>query len=189
MNWERQRTYDETIQYDLAVGNFRGALETLVLGYQHVMVGFCANMLGDTDQAEEIAQEVFLAAFRAMPHFRRQASIRTWLFAIARKQCLKTIRNRRRRGNLEREKRNLIAETVHRDPGKPLGEEPEVQIQLVRQSLNELNSTERALLMMRYDAGLPITDVAHILGISVASVRRRLTKALQHLRKVMCDDT
>lgn len=185
MNWETLRSHDERIQRDMAAGNFRAALETLAQGYQHVMVGFCTNMLGDPDQAEEVAQEVFLAAYSAMPKYRQRASVRTWLFAIARKQCLKAFRNWRRRRDLQRERQDVIAEEVHRVPPPPPGEEIESRVVLVRNGLQRLDKAERALLLMRYDAGLPIADIAHILGISIASVRRRLGRALQHIREII----
>jgi RNA polymerase sigma-70 factor (ECF subfamily) len=188
MNWENQRTYDEKVQRDLDTENYRDALESLVLGYQHVLIGFCTNMLGDADFAQEVAQEIFLAAYKAMPRFRQNASIRTWLFAIARRQCLKALRDRARRRRLRRDKEDVIATTVHREPPPPLGEDPEAQLQRVKQHLGHLEQEERTVLMMRYDTGLPIADMATILGLSVATVRRRLVRALQRLREVMHDD-
>jgi RNA polymerase sigma-70 factor (ECF subfamily) len=183
------RPYDETIRHNLAAKDYRVALETLVRGYQHVVVGFCTNMLaGDPTQGEEVAQEVFLAAYRAMPGFRGQASVRTWLFAIARKQCLKTIRDRGRRSRLEHAQRHTIATTVHRHPPPAEGEDPEVRLQLVKQGLTQLDKAQRALLLMHYDTGLPVADMAHILGISPVSVRRRLARALQRLREVIGHD-
>jgi RNA polymerase sigma factor (sigma-70 family) len=82
----------------------------------------------------------------------------------------------------------VIAATAHRGPPPPPGEDPELQLQHLKHSLSTLNKAERALLIMRYDTGLPFIDIAHILGISVASVRRRLARALQHLREVMPHD-
>jgi RNA polymerase sigma-70 factor (ECF subfamily) len=188
MKWEQLRPYDETIHRNLAAGDFRDALEALVRGYQHVIVGFCTNMLGDPTQGEEVAQEVFLSAYRAMPGFRRQASIRTWLFAIARKQCLKMIRDRGRRSRLEHDQQQTIATTVHRHPPPAEGEDPEVRLRLVKQGLTQLDKAQRALLMMHYDTGLAVADIAHILGISPVSVRRRLARALQRLREVIGHD-
>jgi len=188
MDWAQLQTYDDAVYRNLAADDYRGALEALVRGYQHVIVGFCTNMLDDASLGEEMAQEVFLAVYRAMPRFRGYASVRTWLFAIARKQCLKVIRNRRRRSYFENTQRDVIAATAHRDPSPPPGEDPELQLQRVKHSLSKLNKAERALLIMRYDTGLPFIDMAHILGISVASVRRRLARALQHLREVMPHD-
>jgi RNA polymerase sigma-70 factor (ECF subfamily) len=188
MKWEQLRTYDETIRRNFAAGDFREALDTLVRGYQHVVVGFCTNMLGDTTLGEEVAQEVFLSAYRAMPAFRGQASVRTWLFAIARKQCLKALRDRGRRRRLEHDQQQTIASTVHRQPPFPEDEDPEVRLRLVKQGLSQLDKTERALLLMHYDTGLPVADIAHILGIAPVSVRRRLARALQRLREVIHHD-
>jgi RNA polymerase sigma-70 factor (ECF subfamily) len=189
MKWEQLRPYDETIQRHLAAGDFREALETLVRSYQHVIVGFCTNMLGEPTQWEEVAQEVFLSAYRAMPGFRRQASIRTWLFAIARKQCLKMLRDRGRHRRLEHDQRLTIATTVHRQPPPAEGEDPEVRLQLVKQGLTQLDKAQRALLMLHYDTGLTVAEMAPLLGLSAVSVRRRLARALQRLREVIGYDT
>lgn len=187
MDWTAQQACDGDVQRALASGAFHQALETLVQGYQQAVVGFCVNMVGDVHHGEDIAQDVFLAVYKAMPRFRQQASVRTWLFAIARRQCLKTMRDRRRRHRLEQERQDTIAATAHRNVPETPEDDPERQLQLVKQGLARLGKHERALLLMRYDTGLLLTDVAHILGISEASVRRRLTRALQHLREVMND--
>lgn len=185
MNQDRQEHSDDLIRSAIGDGDWRHALEVLVHTYQHSVVGFCVNMLGKTEQGEEVAQEVFLAAYKAMPHFRQQSSVRTWLFAIARKQCLQTVRNRLRRQRLDQTQQAVIAEAVHRQPPAPIGEEPETLFVRVQHSLHTLDKAERALLMMRYDTGLPIADIAHILGMSVATVRRHLAQALQNLREKM----
>lgn len=188
MNWDKLRSYDDAVQSELADSNFRRALEILVRGYQHAVVGFCSNMLSDESQAEEVAQEVFLAAYKGLPRFRQQASVRTWLFAIARKQCLQVIRNRGRRSRIVRDKQSFIAQGVHRDPPIEPGEESEALFRLVKQGLQQIQDGERALLTMRYETGLSVADIAHILGISTASVRRRLVHALGRLREVMDSD-
>lgn len=185
MNWNRLWHVDDAIQNDLADGNYRRALETLVQGYQHVVLGFCHNMLGEVAQAEEVAQEVFLDAYKAMPRFRQQSSVRTWLFAIARKKCLQTLRNRERRGRMMRDKQVQIAARVHREPPALPGEDPEATTRLVRQGLYQLSHEERSFLTMRYDTGLSVADMARLLGVSMATVRRRLARALGRLREVI----
>ena len=188
MTQETLRRCDAAVEQELADGSYRQAFELLVEGYQHMIVGFCVKVLDDVERAEEMAQEIFLAAYQAMPHFRHDASIRTWLFAIARKQCLQASRNLYRRRRIERQHQGSIADSVHRDPASLPGDEPETRLRLVRQSLSQLPTAERALLMMRYDTGLQVAEVARILGVSVSSVRRRLTRALQRLREAMSDD-
>lgn len=188
MSWHLQRPGDEMTQQALAEGAWHRALEYLVQTYQHAVVGFCTTMLGSVELGEEVAQDVFLAAYKAMPHFRQQASIRTWLFAIARKQCLKMLRNSGRRRRIEQEHQEAIAAEAHREAPVLPAEDPEVRLQLVKQSLDALDANDRALLLMRYDTGLLLAEVATIIGISETSVRRRLARALQRLREVMEHD-
>jgi RNA polymerase sigma-70 factor (ECF subfamily) len=189
MNWDRLRSHDDAVQGHLADGDYRRALETLVQAYQHAIVGFCHNMLGDVTQAEEVAQEIFLDAYKAMPRFRQQASVRTWLFAIARKKCLQVRRNRDRRQRIVQEKQGFIAQGAHRDAPATPGEDPEALFQLVKQGLTQLSEEEGSLLSMRYDTGLSVADIAPILGMSTASVRRRLAHALGRLREVIDGET
>lgn len=188
VNWNKQKAYDEAVQSEIAKGNFRRALEVLVQGYQHFIVSFCTHMLGETAHGEEVAQDVFLAAYKAMPAFRQHASVRTWLLAIARKQCLKALRDRQRHRRLEHEQRNVIAAEVHRAPPASLEHDPEAQLQRVRQGLLQCDQEDRALLMMRYEADLSLAEIAEILDISKAGVRRRLAQALRRLQEVVDDE-
>ncbi len=178
---------DDVIARAIAAGEFRKALEALVCGYQHAVVGFCTHMLGNPHHGQEVAQEVYLGAYQAMLGFRQQASIRTWLFAIARRQCLKALRQRYRWQELYAEHSESIRSEAHRQPPIALDEQPDEWLQRVRQGLGALDTPQRALLLMRYDTGLTLSDMAHILGVSEAGVRRRLTKALHNLRREVMD--
>ena len=187
MKWDRYGVWDDRVQTSIADSDFRGALEALVQGYQSAVVGFCVNLLGDVNQGEEVAQEVFLAAYKAMPRFRQQASIRTWLFAIARKRCFKAFRDRGRRERKQSEQKDAILEGAHANPQKTPEEgllEAE-RLKRLKRSLNSLEKGQRAALIMRYETGLQIAEIANILGISVPTTHRRLAQALQQLRKEM----
>jgi RNA polymerase sigma-70 factor (ECF subfamily) len=177
------RAGDNQIQRLLAQGDYRAALGALVQTYQHLIVRHCTAILGDAAHGEEVAQEVFLGAYTAMPRFRQEASFRTWLVAIARKQCLKALRDRRRQPRLEEEKHHEMARGAHCAPTVPPEEGPEVLRQRVRQGFARLGGHERTVLLLRYDTGLSLTEMAHILGRSEASVRRQLAQALEVLRE------
>ena len=176
---------DDQVHRLITQGAYRPALERLIHSYQHLIVRYCVTMLGDTGHGEEIAQEVFLGAYAAMPRFRQEASVRTWLLAIARKQCLKALRDRQRRRRLEEEQRHEIARGAHRAPPDPTEEDPEVLRQRVRWGLDRLGAAERTVLLLRYETGLTLAEVAHIVGRSEATVRRQLTQALQRLRTAL----
>jgi RNA polymerase sigma-70 factor (ECF subfamily) len=183
MQWGAFQAGDDEVQRLMAQGAYRQALEALVRGYQHLIVRHCTAMLGDAGHGEEVAQEVFLGAYAAMPRFRGEASVRTWLLAIARKQCLKALRDRRRRRRLEAEQRHEIARGAHRAPPDPSEEDLEALRQRVQEGLDRLGHEARAILVLRYETGLTLMEIAHILGRSEASVRRQLARALQQLRE------
>jgi RNA polymerase sigma-70 factor, ECF subfamily len=179
------QTDDDQVRRLIARGEYRAALEALVRGYQHLIVRHCTAMLGDAAHGEEVAQEVFLGAYAALPRFRQEASLRTWLLAIACKQCLKALRDRRRRRRLEDEQRREVASGAHRTPTDPSEEDPDVRRQRVRQALDRLGAAARTVLLLRYDTGLTLAEVAHVLGHSEAGVRRQLARALAQLREVI----
>jgi RNA polymerase sigma-70 factor, ECF subfamily len=183
--WDVSQPGDDQVHRLMAQGDYRAALEALVRGYQHLIVRHCTAMLGDAARGEEVAQEVFLGAYAAMPRFRREASVRTWLLAIARKQCLKALRDRRRRRRLEEEQQQAIARGAHRAPVDPPEEDPEVLRQRVRRGLDRLGLAERTVLLLRYETGLTLVEVAHIVGRSEAGVRRQLARALAQLRTAL----
>jgi len=185
MEWDISQAGDDRVQRLIAQGAYRQALEALVHSYQHLIVRYCVTMLRDPAHGEEVAQEVFLGAYAAMPRFRQEASLRTWLLAIARKQCLKALRDSRRRRRLEEEQRQAIASGAHRTPPDPSEEDPEVRRQRVRRGLDRLGAAERTVLLLRYETGLTLGEVAYILGRSEAGVRRQLARALQRLQEVL----
>jgi RNA polymerase sigma-70 factor (ECF subfamily) len=64
------------------------AFEDMVKSYQHRVYGVALRMMGDRAEAEEVAQETFLRAHRALAEFRGDARLSTWLYAIASRLCL-----------------------------------------------------------------------------------------------------
>src|SRR5207245_3702792 len=73
------------------------AFEELVCAYQHRVFGVALRMLGNAAEAEEIAQEVFLRAHRALGEFRGEAKLSTWLYAITSRLCLNRLASAERR--------------------------------------------------------------------------------------------
>jgi RNA polymerase sigma factor (sigma-70 family) len=146
---------DDEVRRLIAQGAYRPALEVLVRGYQHLIVRYYVTLLGD------VAQEVFLGAYAALPRFRQEASLRTRLLAIARKQCLQALRDARRRRRVEEAQRQAMVSGAHRTPPDPSEEDPAVRWGLARRGM-----AERTVLLLRYETGLPLGEMGHILGRS-----------------------
>jgi RNA polymerase sigma factor (sigma-70 family) len=76
-----------------------------------------------------------------------------------------------------------IMSGAHRVPPDPPEADPEALLQQVREGLERLGPAARTVLLLRYDTGLTLEEIAHIVGCSEASVRRQLARALHHLRE------
>src|SRR5712692_10009381 len=88
---------DTAGQDDITQGECTRALEILVKHYQGGILRFCSCYLLDQDAAQEVAQDIFIAAFEGLPHLREHTSIKAWLYGIANNKCREMRRNRTRR--------------------------------------------------------------------------------------------
>jgi RNA polymerase sigma factor (sigma-70 family) len=129
-----------------------------------------------------------------MPQFRGNATIRTWLFAIARRHCLKRLRDDRRRADIEQARGAHIAAAVHGSlpisPEDAAIEKEEtdqagVRRRLLREGLNRLSKRDQELIVKHYFEQQSVKDMAQGRWISEATVRRRLEAATKRLRQVI----
>lgn len=162
---------------------------SLVQEYQDRIYRYCVNRLGEA-QGEEIAQDVFLTAWENLAKFRQESTLSTWLTGIAKNKCIQAFRNRGRR--------QIIASTFIEDiryqshvEGVVSPEDTmmdEAQREELARGMLKMREDERLLLNLRYHKGLPVAEVAELLGKSEAAVRKRLLRALERLRKIMQAD-
>lgn len=163
----------------LAGGDFAQALDILLHHYQDAMVSYCYSAFLDWHLAQEVAQEIFLAAFQGMAQFRGESSVKTWLYGIASNKCLEFSRIRARRDALRRDHHARIGAQVHCDPPP----EPEAllgqaeQRQQVWQTLRRLRVYDRELLVLRYLEELTCEEIASLLQVSRRTVERHLPRA------------
>jgi RNA polymerase sigma-70 factor (ECF subfamily) len=154
--------------------------------------GLCLKMLGNTEDAEDCLQEVFIKAFKALPGFRQEARFSTWLYRIAYNECLMRIRKRKLdtvpldrpvelgEGDVDRE----LADWTN-DPRADVMND-ELSSVLVRH-VNELDPDNRIVFLLRDVHGLSTSDTADALGLTVPAVKSRLHRARLFLREKLTD--
>jgi RNA polymerase sigma-70 factor (ECF subfamily) len=171
---------DARIARAIARRRYPRALELLVRSYGPAIGRLCRAMVGDPAEAEELTQEILLAAHEAMPDFAARSTVRTWLYAIARRSCSRHLRQRRRRAQL------IGARPPQAPPDPP---DPLQQViarrdgQRLRQAMDELGPGERDALLLRFCAGLSFREVAEACGIREEAARQRACSALRRLRE------
>ena len=170
----------EEIVGRLKAGDLR-AFEEMVISYQHRVFGVAARMLGNTAEAEEVAQEALLRAHRAIASFRGEAKLSTWLYGITSRLCLNRLasgeRSMRRHGEETLER--LAADTA--DPATEV-ERSEVE-QALHRAIAELPEDRRIVVVLRDLEGLSYEEIATALDLELGTVRSRLSRARTDLKE------
>lgn len=158
-------------------------IELLVSRYYEAIYRLALSILEDAAEAEDAAQEVFLAAARKLDSYRGDAAPKTWLFAIGVNVCRMQLRHRARQ---QRVRRAWAVLRGHTTPVAPLLEEIAAQAEesgwLVH-AVRELDEKHRLPILLRYVHDMTAAEIAGILGIPEGTVYSRLHYAHRRLRE------
>ena len=156
------------------------AFRRLVEPYRHALEVHCYRMLGSAQDAEDLAQETLLRAWRALERFEPRAQFQTWLYRIATNACLDELERRPRRPTPVDPFPDLswdAAASPTYDPAARYAIREGMELALLR-AIQELPGRQRAVLIFRDVLGWTAPEVAELLDSTVASV----TSALQRAR-------
>ncbi len=149
-----------------------GAFETIVDRYQGRLLGFCRQMLGSTEDAEDVLQEVFVNAYRAMLADEREINLRPWLYRIARNRCL----NHLRKPSADaQESMDMVPEVEAASTAEKVHNREEFR--QILSDVNKLPETQRAALLLREMDALSYEEIADAMETTVPSVKSLLVRA------------
>ncbi|HWC48146.1 MAG TPA: RNA polymerase sigma factor [Solirubrobacterales bacterium] len=149
-----------------------GAFETMVDRYQPRLLGFCRQMLGSTEDAEDVLQEVFVNAYRAMLADEREINLRPWLYRIARNRCLNYLRKPKADAQ---ESMDMVPEVDAASTAERVHNREEFR-QIIS-DVNKLPETQRAALLLREMDALSYEEIAAAMETTVPSVKSLLVRA------------
>jgi RNA polymerase sigma-70 factor (ECF subfamily) len=166
------------------------AFQTLVLRYQDRVYNTAFRLTGHRTQAEDLTQEVFLKAFKALGKFKGKSSFSTWLYRITVNACT----SEWRRASAQKRGKEVPYPTAADDPAgprwEPAGEdgdprqaaERSERNQLVQKAIEDLEEDYRIVVVLRDIEGFSYEDIAEIIERPVGTVRSRLHRARQELK-------
>src|SRR5438270_1306434 len=173
------RNTDQRLLLAAAQAGDERAFQRLVEPYRHALEVYCYRMLGSIQDAEDLAQETLLRAWRALGRFEPRVQFQTWLYRIATNACLDELGRRPRQPDL-----------IDPFPDRPVGEaeaplyDPEaryairegMELALVR-AIQQLPGRQRPVLIFRDVLGWSAPEVAELLETTVATVNSALQRA------------
>jgi len=163
-----------------------GAFDVLVERYFNMVTAAAYALLSDAEAARDVAQESFLEAARGLPLLREREKFANWVYGIARRKAIYTLRRRKlHQSAIKIKQEQARAEPDKSDPRLPIVSTERRDV--VRRALARLPEIYREVLVLRYMDGRSAEEITSILGLSTAAVEKRLARAKgllrEHLRK------
>jgi RNA polymerase sigma factor (sigma-70 family) len=149
-----------------------GAFEMIVDRYQGRLLGFCRQMLKSTEDAEDVLQEVFVNAYRAMLADEREINLRPWLYRIARNRCLNHLRKPTADAQ---ESMDMVPGVEAASTAEKVHNREEFRQLLT--DVGKLPETQRSALLLREMDAMSYEEIAQAMETSVPSVKSLLVRA------------
>ncbi|WP_165250918.1 RNA polymerase sigma factor [Paludisphaera soli] len=166
---------DDAIVREVLRGD-RGAFATLVARHERAAWATAWRVLRDDHAAADAAQEAFLTAYHRLADLRRPERFGAWLLRIARREAVRTARGR------AREPARSLDEPGAADLAAQSGARLPADAEALLAAVARLPEHERVVVAMHYLDGLPVADVARVLGRPVGTVTKQLSRAIERLR-------
>jgi len=153
----------------------RSAFDAIVALHQARVVGVARRFLGDPHEALDVAQDVFVAAYRVLPSWRPDAQLFTWLYRTTLNLCTKRLRSRGR-----------VISMADRVGAAPAAAEPVDRAELAQaidEALEALTDMQREVFLGCHEQGQTLDEIARRLKIAPGTARSHLHRALVTLRE------
>jgi len=158
------------------------AFRELYQRYRQRIINFAWQMLRDRDAAADVLQETFQYFFRKIPDYRAEGKLSVLLYRAARSICLNRLKKSRSGKELPLEE-DAVAPAQTGSAGAPL-EQQEIRAR-VSEALGRLPSIYSEVVILRMLGGLPVAEVAGIVGCPEGTVKSRLHNGLELMRKML----
>ncbi len=175
------------------------AFDRLIVLHQKMVFSLCLRLLGDYDDADDCAQEVFLKVHRYLKGFRFESSFRTWLYRVAVNTC-----KNRMASSESRMKKNIVR--IGNEPGRDAAEENLIRddapsplallrrkelVLMLDRAIQELSAGQRLVVVLKDIEGASYEQISEMTGMKTGTVKSKLSRARLRLREVikgMIDD-
>jgi len=170
----------------------KAAFDELILGHKDKVFNLCYWFVGDYQDANDLAQDVFFKAFKALKNFRFESAFSTWIYRITVNTCKNKLNSFQYR--LKKKFVHLNHTAAGSNPGVEIADElssPEIELgkkermRLIKAAINSLPSNKKAVVVLRDIEGLSYEEISSVTGFNLGTVKSKLARARQDLREML----
>jgi RNA polymerase sigma-70 factor (ECF subfamily) len=155
------------------------AFDELMIRYERQIYRLCYRFTSNAEDARDLAQDVFIKAFEHLTDFRKESSLKTWLYRIATNHCINHVKS-------NNQQFVEVTETVRQTHATVQGElEEREQREQFRIMVGKLPPKQRAILELRINEQLSYEEIARMSNRSVSTIKASVFFALEKLRKLV----
>ena len=169
------------------------AFEQLVRDNQNRVYSLAVRLVGDREEAADLAQEAFLKAWQGLSSFQRESSFSTWIYRLTTNVCIDYLRRKKRRQEVEPAVSLDDEDSGWAEPADA-GQDPQGKLEEAERSralsrgLERLPDHHRQVLVMRELSGLSYQEIGAATGLDLGTVKSRIARARLALRKILLED-
>jgi RNA polymerase sigma-70 factor (ECF subfamily) len=167
------------------------AFETLVTTYEKGVYNLAYRLVSDREDAMDIVQEVFLKTYQALPRFRGESRFSTWIYRVCVNASLDHLRRKQKTASLSLDeplsfKESSVTREVE-DEGESVEDSVETKCmgQAILSTLKDLDPAHRVIVLLSDVQGYSYQEIADILGLSMGTVKSRLHRARNMVRRLV----
>jgi len=192
---EKKKTSQSSASKDVELINAfkagkKSAFDELVLSHKDKVFNLCYWFVGDYQDANDLAQDVFFKAFKALKNFRFESAFSTWIYRITVNTCknrLKSLQYRLKNKFVHLD--NTASKSI---PGVEIVDEsssPEIVLgrkeksRLIQTAINSLPTEKKTVVVLRDIEGLSYEEISSVTGFNLGTVKSKLARARQDLRE------
>ena len=164
------------------------AFEELILKHEKIVYNLALRMMNHSEDAQDIAQEVFLKAYRSLANFDERSAFSTWLYRITHNTCIDEMRKRKGKQTYSLEEELESEDGSMQRQVADAGDTPEESLlraeqkSEILQALDTLLEEHKAAVVLRDVKGLSYEEIAEILELSLGTVKSRISRARNQLK-------
>lgn len=171
-----EENYNGVIDYNCKI------IEKLIDEYKDLIFNLLYRMTYNYDDALDLVQETFIQAYKSLPNFRYEASLKTWIYKIAFNLALRHNKKWKFFKIINFGKKNKLISNC-KNPEDSLSEHQ--LSEYIQSAINKLPPDQKAIILLREIDELSYEEIAEIMNIPIGTVKSRLSRARYYLKKVL----